>query len=136
MQCLWCSWRWQFFSVALSTTFLSSQLKSSFLKYLFNRHLFLSLMHIIKAISHDFKQIANAVVHSCKWLCSLHLSDVSYIINCLRYRDKNVLYWFCKKVLLSSMKIMNKYRRQQTFIKWRKWDETQRKCWSCDDDYN
>ncbi len=39
-------------------------------------------------------------------------------------------------VLLSSMKIMTKYRRQRTFITWRKRDETQRKCWSCDDDDN
>ncbi len=43
-------------------------------------------------------------------------------------------------VVLSSVdfvnEIMTKYRRQQTFITWRKRDETQRKCWSCDDDYN
>ncbi len=39
-------------------------------------------------------------------------------------------------VLLSSTKMMTKYRRQRTFITWRKRDETQRKCWSCDDDYN
>ncbi len=37
-------------------------------------------------------------------------------------------------VLLSSTKIMTKYRRQRTFITWRKRDETQRKCWSCDDE--
>ncbi len=36
----------------------------------------------------------------------------------------------------SSTKIMTKYRRQRTFITWRKRDETQRKCWSCDDDDN
>ena len=33
-------------------------------------------------------------------------------------------------------KIMSKYCRQRTFITWRKWDETQRKWWSCDENYN
>ena len=31
---------------------------------------------------------------------------------------------------------MTKYHRQRTFITWRKGDETQRKWWSCDENYN
>ncbi len=49
---------------------------------------------------------------------------------CLWFRSGLVV------VLLSSTKIMTKYRRQRTFITWRKRDETQRKWWSCDDDDN
>ncbi len=44
--------------------------------------------------------------------------------------------WSWGLVLLSSTKIMTKYRHQRTFITWWKRDETQRKCWSCDDDDN
>ncbi len=35
------------------------------LKFLFNLHIIWSLVHLVKAISHYFEQIANALVHSC-----------------------------------------------------------------------
>ena len=65
-------------------------------KYLVN--LVNSYFHIIKAISHYFKQIANALVHSCKLLFSLQLYAISYIISCLSHVDQNALFWFSVKL--------------------------------------
>ncbi len=64
-------------------------------------------------------------------ICPVHSNWALY-----HYKTRPLTADWLQVVLLSSTKIMTKYRRQRTFITWRKRDETQRKCWSCDDDYN
>ena len=46
--------------------------------YLFNLHIIESLVHIKKAVSHFFEHVANALVHSCKWLCTILCSFLHY----------------------------------------------------------
>ncbi len=74
----------QFFSVTL-IHFSDQNLNS---QYLFSLHIIVALVHIKKAISHLFEQVANALVHPNDYV---QLSAVSYIINCLCHVDQNVL---------------------------------------------
>ena len=58
----------QFFSVAL-VHFSDQNFNSP--NHLFNLHIIVSLVHIKKAVSHFFEQVANALVHPFKWLCTI-----------------------------------------------------------------
>ncbi len=80
-------------------------------------------------------------LNSCKLFQFKHLRArgcelARAVRRCVRALIRSAQTRASELVLLSSMKIMTKYRRQRTFITWRKRDETQRKCWSFDDDDN
>ena len=64
-----------FFSVAL--VHFSDQNWNS-LNYLFNLHIIVSLVYIKKAFSYLFDQVANALNHPCKWLCTILCSFLHY----------------------------------------------------------
>jgi len=59
---------YSFSSVAL--VHLSDQ-NRNFQNYQFNLHIIVSLEHIKKAVSHFSEQVAKALVHPCKWLCTI-----------------------------------------------------------------
>jgi len=61
-------------------TFLRSKLKFS---KLFKLHIIVSLLHIKKALSHCFEQVANVTFFGTSMQNYVQLSAVSYIINCL-----------------------------------------------------
>lgn len=65
----------QFFSVTL-VHFSDQNWNSQ--NYLFNLHIIVSLVHIKKAVSHFFEQVANALVHPCKWLCTILFCFLHY----------------------------------------------------------
>jgi hypothetical protein len=60
---IYCRSALKFFSVALGH--FSDQNQNS-QNYLFNLHIIVSLVHIKKAVSYFFEQVANALVLSCK----------------------------------------------------------------------
>ena len=71
----------QFFSVTL--VHFSDQNWNS--QSYFDLHIIVSLVHIKKAVSHFFEQVANALVHPCKWLCT--------ILCCLQHYQLLMSYW-------------------------------------------
>ena len=58
----------QFFSIGL-VHFSHQNWNSQ--KFLFNCHIIMPFVQMKKAVSHCIKQIANAFVHPCKWLCTV-----------------------------------------------------------------
>ena len=83
--------------------------------YLFNLHIIVSLVHIKQAVSHLF-EVANALVHPCKWSCTflccflhhhLHISCWSKCIIMglcwIVSRPTTFRHWFITQVLTCKM---------------------------------
>ena len=88
-------YRHYYYSFSQSLWYIS-QIRIEILKnYLFNLHIIVSLVHIKKVVSHVFEQVANALVHSCKWLCTVLCSFLHYqlLMSCWSNCIVMGLYW-------------------------------------------